>query len=143
MDIELIDENSFLNKTYREKLKKITSQILKFLNLPKSTELCITFIDDIEMRKLNNQYRKIKRTTDVLSFPQDNINGLTLLGDVVISHDTAVRHAKLYEISLHQELKKLLVHSILHLIGYDHKKKSDREAMVKKEKEVMDFIRKL
>lgn len=143
MDIELIDENSFLKKNYGEKLKKIVSEILQFLNLPKSTELCITFIDDIEMRKLNDQYRKIKRTTDVLSFPQDNVNGLNILGDVVISYDTAVRHAERYEISLHEELKKLLVHSILHLIGFDHKKKSDREVMLKKEKEIMDFIRRL
>ena len=106
MNVEILDKNSFFNSSYIKKLNNIAVEILKILKLPNNSELCITIIDDIEMRKLNNEYRKIKRTTDVLSFPQDKIHGLNVLGDVVISYETAKRHSKLYKITMHDELKK-------------------------------------
>ena len=143
MNIELIDENNFLKNDYKSSLIKIAKRILHILKLPKNTELCISIISDVEMRKLNNDYRGIKRTTDVLSFPQDIIHDLNMLGDVVISYDTAIRHSELYEITLHNELKKLLVHSILHLTGYNHKKKKEKIEMFAKEKEILELIKDL
>lgn len=143
MNVEILDKNNFFNPSYIKKLKKIAVEILKVLKLPNNSELCISIIDDIEMRKLNNEYRKIKRTTDVLSFPQDDIQGFNILGDVVISYDTAKRHSKLYEITMHDELKKLLTHSILHLLGYDHKKKKDKDLMVSKENMVLEKLENL
>ena len=85
------------------------------------------------MRELNRNYRNIDRTTDVLSFPQGEGPDLTLLGDIVISLDTASRHSESYGVTLHEELKKLIIHGILHLLGHDHKKKKETQIMREKE----------
>ena len=60
----------------------------------------------------------------------------TLLGDIVISIETAQRHSVSYEVTLHEELKKLIIHGILHLLGHDHKKKKETEIMRENEKEL-------
>lgn len=73
------------------------------------------------MRELNSRYRGLDKTTDVLSFPMDTVtpeNGL--LGDIVICMPVAVLQAGEYATSLHEELMRLLVHGLLHLVGYDH-----------------------
>ncbi|NIS09445.1 MAG: rRNA maturation RNase YbeY, partial [Candidatus Dadabacteria bacterium] len=84
----------------------------------------------------NKTYRNINRATDVLSFPQDGPD-FSILGDILISVDTAKRHADKYGNSLEYEIKKLLVHGILHLLGYDHKKKKETMIMREKEKELL------
>ena len=88
------------------------------------------------MRELSNSYRGIDRTTDVLSFPQDN----KFLGDLVISYPTAIKNAKRYKTKIKYEIQRLIVHGILHLNGYDHKKKKKREIMRAKERELLDAI---
>ena len=93
--------------------------------------------DDKKMRKLNNQYRGQDRSTDVLSFPQHGgkEEGLTphLLGDVVISTTTARKQSVQHALSLDEELILLLIHGILHLLGYDHEH-SDEEAQHMRDK---------
>ena len=79
--------------------------------------------DDAEMRKLNRQYRGIDRATDVLSFPQDDppVAGMpVLLGDVVISCETAARQARDNGEKIEREMNRLLIHGVLHLLGHDH-----------------------
>jgi len=88
------------------------------------------------MREFNRDYRGIDRTTDVLSFPQSEGPDFTILGDILISIETAERHSKSYGVTLHEELKKLIIHGILHLIGHDHKKKKETELMREKESEL-------
>jgi len=96
------------------------------------------------MRELNRSYRNIDRTTDVLSFAQgEGGPGYTLLGDVVISLDTAGRHSESYGNTLHEEIKKLIVHGILHLLGHDHKKKKDTQIMREKEAELLSGVKDL
>ena len=95
------------------------------------------------MRELNRSYRQIDRTTDVLSFPQSEGPDFTLLGDILISTDTAERHSKSYGVTLHEELKKLIIHGILHLLGHDHKKKKETEIMREKEKELSLLVKDL
>ena len=81
-----------------------------------------------EIHKLNLEHRGIDKATDVLSFPlgENGVydinpeNGAKMLGDIVISVDHAVKQAKLYEHSLQREIAFLTVHSMLHLLGYDH-----------------------
>ena len=151
MKIYLVDSIRYLDSQKKRKLKKQVKLILNTLNLSRNTEICITFLDDNAMRKLNEAYRGIKRTTDVLSFPQNEWNSTSLnaaiakgssilLGDIVISIDTAKRHARFYGNSLEKEVQKLIVHGILHLLGYDHKKKNDAIVMRKKEKELLSLI---
>jgi probable rRNA maturation factor len=136
VNIVILDETGEIKSDYKKSLKKIARLVLKELDVPKDTELSITLTDDIQMRELNRSYRQIDRTTDVLSFPQSEGPDFTLLGDIIISIDTAKRHSVSYGVSLHEELKKLIIHGILHLLGHDHKKKKETQVMRKKEKEL-------
>ena len=71
------------------------------------------FVNDKDMRELNQQYRQIDRATDVLSFPQKSEATPDLLGDIVISYQTAVRHSRRLEITVEEELRLLVVHAVL------------------------------
>ena len=102
--------------------------VLVLENFEGSAEVSVTFVDDEEIRRLNKQYRNIDRSTDVLSFPLGengvyDINmdtGAKLLGDIVISVPHAIDPAERYVHSLQREIGFLTVHSMLHLLGYDH-----------------------
>lgn len=97
-------------------------------NFEGSAEVNVTFVDDEQIRELNKQYRNIDASTDVLSFPMgDNkkfdINpdtGAYVLGDIVISLEHAAAQAEKYGHSLQHEVAFLTVHSMLHILGYDH-----------------------
>jgi len=143
MNIEILDETGELETKYKSTLKRIARVLLKELQLPKDSELCISFIDDTKMRELNQAYRQIDRTTDVLSFPQSEGPDFTLLGDIVISIQTADRHSKAYGVTLHEELKKLIIHGTLHLLGHDHKKKKETQIMREKEEELSLIVKDL
>lgn len=117
-------------------LKKITAAILKALERSQA-ELSIALVGDKEMRPLNAKYRKKNKTTDVLSFPADNpaTAKRVLLGDVIISVEQARRQAKERNHSLKREMVILLIHGILHLLGYDHER-SPRQAKIMADLEV-------
>jgi probable rRNA maturation factor len=87
-------------------------------------ELSILITDDEEIHALNREYRTVDRPTDVLSFSQvegeGHLTRTRLLGDVVISWETAERQAQEMKESFIDEMKRLLVHGLLHLLGYDH-----------------------
>jgi probable rRNA maturation factor len=82
----------------------------------------IVFVADREMRELNNRYLRRDYATDVLSFAYEGetVDGSPFLGEIVIAPDAAVRNAAQYGIKPEREIKKLMVHGILHLAGYDH-----------------------
>ena len=108
-------------------------------------EISVTFVDNEEIRKLNAQYRDKDAETDVLSFPMGadgeydvNIDtGARILGDVVISVEKAVEQADLYGHGLEREVGYLTVHSVLHLLGYDHMEPIEKVHMREKEENVM------
>jgi probable rRNA maturation factor len=77
----------------------------------------IAFVSDKNIRKLNQQFRRIDKATDVLSFPADEPNNL---GDVAVSVETAARQAKASGLSFDDEIAQLILHGLLHLSGYDH-----------------------
>jgi probable rRNA maturation factor len=89
-------------------------------------ELTISLVDDAEMQRLNRDYRGTDKPTDVLAFalregrraPGDE----AVLGDVVISLDTAVRQAGAHAVPVAREVRTLLIHGVLHLLGYDHER---------------------
>ena len=93
-----------------------------------AAEVNVTLVDDEEIKMMNTQFRNIESATDVLSFPlgEDGIydtnpeNGLKMLGDIVISVERAVKQAESYGHSFQREIAFLTVHSMLHLLGYDH-----------------------
>ncbi len=89
-----------------------------------SGELSITMVDNGDIRELNRIYRHQDRVTDVLSFPADPLpgdpDGPRIWGDVVVSLERAVEQAAEYGHSLKRELTFLVLHGVLHLLGYDH-----------------------
>jgi len=117
-------------------IKNQSKSILSYLKLPSSTEVSISFIDDGYMRELNLKYKDNNRTTDVLSFPQEG----ELLGDILISVDKATAQSEELGHTFEQEVRRLVVHGILHLLGYDHKKLQEARLMEEKEKEILEFL---
>ncbi len=140
MKITILDDNDYLSRDEKKEIKSKILLILKLLDQSKDCQVCISFINDSDIRELNKTYRNINRATDVLSFPQDGPD-YSILGDIVISVDTAKRHAERYGNSLDNEIKKILVHGILHLLGFDHKKKKETTVMREKEKELLAKIK--
>ncbi|XP_002989862.2 endoribonuclease YBEY, chloroplastic [Selaginella moellendorffii] len=109
-----------------------------------TTELSVTICDDKYIQKLNKEWLGKDRPTDVLSFPQDQPAGespLLLLGDVVISVETAARQAQERNHSLLDEMRILLVHGLLHVLGHDHELGvKESKAMAKKEMEILSSL---
>ena len=94
-----------------------------------SAEISVTFVDDAQIQELNAKHRHLDKPTDVLSFPlsgdgktfdEDPATGMKQLGDIVISMETAMKQAQEYGHPLQREVAFLTVHSMLHLLGYDH-----------------------
>lgn len=116
----------------------------------KDTEVSVSFVSNDEIQHLNKMYRDKDAPTDVLSFPlgengdYENENtdaGFTMLGDIVISLETAVKQAEMYGHSLEREVGFLTVHSMLHLLGYDHELTPlDERIMREKEESILDKL---
>ncbi len=104
-------------------IRRLARTILKELNHP-DKEIGILFVDDRQIRDLNEKYLKRNRPTNVIAFPmaQGEFSEINpqLLGDVVISVETATREAQESGLSMEEEIAFLLVHGILHLLGHDH-----------------------
>lgn len=100
--------------------------------------LSLSLVGDDAIRSLNHRYRGKDKATDVLSFPLDNDTRRgtreRLLGDVVISVDTARRQAAGYDAPLQRELYRLLIHGLLHLKGHDHERARERRTMEHEER---------
>jgi probable rRNA maturation factor len=101
-------------------------------------ELSVVFCDDAFIHALNRDYRGMDRPTDVLSFPQEpSPCGAELVGDVVISVETAQRQARAQHHSLRREAEWLLCHGLLHLLGYDDESEEDLERMQRRQEETL------
>ena len=113
-----------------------------------NAEVCVTFVDNEEIHRLNKEFREKDSATDVLSFPLGengiyDVNpdtGAKQLGDVVISLERAEEQAAEFGHSLQREVCYLTVHSMLHLLGYDHMEPDEKAVMRKKEESVMSLI---
>jgi probable rRNA maturation factor len=118
-------------------LSKIAHRALEVLGLSK-VELSIVLVSDAQIKRLNKLYRNKDKPTDVLSFPiGEKVEDWLILGDIVISVDTAKRQAQELGYSLEEELKRLLVHGLVHLLGYDHELGREEE---KKFFELEEFV---
>ncbi len=126
------------------RLRGVVKRILKALEYARY-EISILLVDDERIKRINQQYLNRSGTTNVISFPFLEgefweINPY-LLGDVVISVETALRQAKERGRASEEEINFLLIHGILHLLGYSHEKsKKEALAMEAKEKELWDSI---
>ena len=127
-------------------IRRCCNAVLVNENFEGSAEISVRFVDDEIIHELNREYRHVDRSTDVLSFPLGengvyDINhdtGAKILGDIVISMQHAVMQADLYGHSLQREIAFLTVHSMLHLLGYDHEAEGlERVRMREKEEAVL------
>jgi len=127
-----------------EKIREKAKAVLSALDSPEG-ELSILIVDDSQIGSLNKKYLNREGTTNVIAFPMQegqfsDVNP-QLLGDIVISVETACREGELSGISMEERLTQLLVHGILHLFGYDHEK-TEQEArrMEAKSEELLKLI---
>lgn len=134
-DIAGIDEHA---------LERLAAHALNVEGVTKPSELSVLLADDPMVHELNRAYRAMDEPTDVLSFSQTEgepfaqpEGAVPHLGDVIISIDTARRQAVEYAVPLHDEVAHLLVHGVLHLLGYDHEDASDAEVMRRHEDAIL------
>ncbi|MGF0094968.1 rRNA maturation RNase YbeY [Peptoniphilus sp. SGI.035] len=120
-------------------IEKSIAAVLKIEELDENVEVSVSFVGDEEIRRLNSDYRGIDKSTDVLSFPMDDefIIDNRILGDVIINTRRVMEQAEDLGHSNERELSYLTVHSILHLLGYDHMKDEDKKEMREREKLAM------
>jgi probable rRNA maturation factor len=109
------------------------------------SELSLSLVDDEEMAELNRRFRGIDRATDVLSFSLVEGEAAEhrgkLLGDVVIGIETAERQARAAHRGFEQELDRLLIHGVLHLLGHDHEESAEAKAMRAEERRIGRSLR--
>lgn len=117
-------------------VEKSIASVLKVEGIDDEVEVSVSFVGDEEIRDLNRDYRGVDRSTDVLSFPMDDefIIDKRILGDVIINTRRVMEQAEELGHSHERELSYLTVHSILHLLGYDHIDYEDKKEMREREK---------
>ena len=130
-------------------IRRCCQAVLTHEGFDDNAEVSVSFVSNKEIRSLNKSYRNKDRSTDVLSFPLgengeydiNNETGALLLGDVVISLETALKQANMYGHSLEREIGFLTVHSMLHLLGYDHETTAlDATNMREKEEAILEKL---
>ena len=103
----------------RKQIRKLVEKILHRFGLEDDVEIGINFVGERKMRTLNKTYRKIDQPTDVLSFPisEKAPDNILYLGDVVISYPQARRQAAEHNLTVDEEIDKLVIHGVLSLLG--------------------------
>lgn len=129
---------------YEDISVKLVEAVLEHVGFREDADLSVSFVDDKTMREINLENRGVDSTTDVLSFPQYDDIGFeafedepVFIGDVVISYDRLKLQAEEYGHSLLREYSYLLVHSVLHLMGYDHMEEEDKKEMREAEEAIL------
>ncbi len=150
--MELTIEKSIKTDEFDEIIEKAIRTALSEEKIEEECEISVTLCSNEEITALNEEYMKREGPTDVLSFPMLSFDedrkiipesmvydgGLLVLGDIVISVERAESQAAQFGHSLMREVGFLTVHSMLHLLGYDHMKEDEREIMQSKEKIILN-----
>ena len=126
---------------------------LKFLSFSQDVEIGVLVTDDENIRSINNEFRSMDKSTDVLSFPLNSLEDIEkknletnpdtddiMLGDMVFSIETCQRQGEEYGHGFKRELCYLTVHSVLHLLGYDHETDEDKAGMRDAEEKILATI---
>ena len=150
LKIDFENDQEKLPVTYRLKMlvRAAVEATLDYEQYGNPVEVSVTFTDNKKIRELNRKFRGIDRATDVLSFPLFDYEGQTeeppvdelvgMLGDIVISLEQAKKQAEEYGHSFEREVAFLCVHSMLHLLGYDHEtSKEDETDMRRRQSEIL------
>ena len=128
-----------ISEEIKDLIEKSIAAVLKVEELDENVEVSVSFVGDEEIRELNRDYRGVDKSTDVLSFPMDDefILDNRILGDVIINTRRVMEQAEELGHSNEREFSYLTVHSILHLLGYDHMEDEDKRQMREREKLAM------
>ena len=153
MKIYFQNEQDKATVTYKLKMliRRAIEETLDYEQYQNPTEVSVTFVDNAGIREMNKKFRGIDRATDVLSFPLFDFEGeseeppvdelMGMLGDIVLSLEQAKAQAEEYGHSFAREIAFLCVHSMLHLLGYDHETGEEDEAdMRRRQSEIMDLM---
>ncbi len=152
MIIEIYNEQSKadFSKEMEEIIEKAVNMVAEETGLSENFEVSVTICDDEAIREINRQHRGLDKSTDVLSFPmfsysepevfEENFFGDSAFGDIVISLETAIRQSEEYGHSAMREVSFLTIHSMLHLLGYDHIEEDDRALMREREEYFLEKI---
>jgi probable rRNA maturation factor len=151
MEINILIDKEFKSRFKSVWLKNIMRQVLQVEKVVAKSEVSLVLTGDEKILALNKQYLQEDRPTDVLSFPMNeqsksrtvfvNIpDGKRHLGEVIISYPQAVKQAKEHGHSVKREVVILLIHGILHLLGYDHDIPERKKAMNRKESAIIKII---
>ncbi|MCI5899183.1 MAG: rRNA maturation RNase YbeY [Hominisplanchenecus sp.] len=143
----------------KDTAERVLEFTMDYLGCPYEADVNLLLTDDDAIHEINKEQRGIDRATDVLSFPMEDYptpgdftfleevsdcfhpeSGELLLGDIVISGDRVVEQAENYGHSTLREFAFLMVHSLLHLMGYDHMEPEDAKIMEKKQAEILDSL---
>lgn len=153
--IENVQEKQEISAEIEEVIKSVILKTLEYEECDFDAEVSVTIVDNDEIRAINNEQRGIDRATDVLSFPMlyfdengdiidsdfDADGELLLLGDIVISAERAMEQAREYGHGFKREVAFLTVHSMLHLLGYDHVDDPEGERiMFAKQDEILNLM---
>ena len=148
LSIDFIDETNFVVEKETELIEQLLQFAAKEEQISEECELSVTFVNDEAIREINKQYRGKDRATDVISFAleemgEDEIEIIgadmpRVLGDIIISVDTAKAQAEEYGHSTNRELGFLALHGFLHLLGYDHMTEEDEKIMFSKQRDILE-----
>ena len=147
-----------LNIPYRKIIEDSINLSLDFEKVPYECEISVTIVDDERIHEINKEFREIDRSTDVLSFPLNEFEkaadwqnfdedkasfnydtGELMLGDIILSAEHIIKQANEYGHTRKRELAFLVIHSILHLLGYDQITKEDEEKMFSRQRQILDL----
>lgn len=120
-------------------VKRVAKSLLRAIDQGGSA-LSLSFVSDAQIREMNRAHRGKDRPTDVLSFPLHAGPPENLLGDIVISVETAQRQARDYDAPLQAEIERLLIHGVLHVMGHDHEEAAQRARMQAEERRLAAAI---
>lgn len=151
ISIEYGKEEIHADPAIFELIEKTVNQVLEDQKIECDVDIAVTLTDNEDIARINKDYRKIDKPTDVLSFPlldfetpgaiwaqpEDFEDGRLLLGDIVISVDKAESQAAEYGHSVEREYAFLTAHSVLHLLGYDHITPEEEAVMIEKQEKAL------
>ena len=148
-EIEILVEEEFRELVDEGWVRRIAQTVLKAEGVAPPYEVGLVFTDSETVRQLNRDYRGVDEPTDVLAFymlPQREVDdsfalppdGVTRLGEVIISYPQAVEQAREQGHSTEKELALLIIHGILHLLGYDHEEPEGESKMRGRERELLE-----
>lgn len=151
LELYINDETETVDDHMQQLVSTILTHAAKEEGIVGETEVSLTFMTDEDIQKINAVYRGIDQATDVISFALEEVSegevavireeGMpTILGDIIISVDTAKRQAEEYAHSLEREVGFLALHGFLHLLGYDHETEEDEVKMFGRQREILDSL---